>query len=278
MTTARRRSALYVPAANERALAKAPRLASDVLILDLEDSAAPDEKEGARERLRGLSLAEFGQEVAVRVNGLDTPWGTEDMLAARAAAPAAILLPKVSTPDDVRAASDALEETDAPEDLALWAMMETPAAVLNAAAIAGAHPRLQALVVGPNDLLLETGVRDRRALDPWLMTCLAAARANSLSILGGVWNDIGDMEGFAADCARHRAMGFDGMTLIHPSQIEPANAAFSPDAEELSRAREIIAAFADPANAGRGVIRLDGRMIERLHLDQARRTLSLADE
>jgi citrate lyase subunit beta/citryl-CoA lyase len=280
-----RRSVLYVPATSERALAKLASLACDAVIIDLEDAVAPERKEAAREAMRGFlgGAARPACEVVVRINPLAGQWGTEDLLAARAARPDAVLLPKVDTPRDILDAADALAETDAPAALKLWAMVETPRAVLNLGVLAelGRDPaaRLDCFVAGTNDLVKETGVlatADRRHLMPWLMQMVLAARAGGIDVLDGVSNDFRDGEAFGRECAEARAMGFDGKTLIHPAQIGPANAAFSPTADEIAEAERIVAAFARPENAGLGVIQLDGRMVERLHLAQAERLLAWA--
>jgi citrate lyase subunit beta/citryl-CoA lyase len=274
-----RRSVLFVPAANARAMEKALTLPADALIFDLEDSVAPEAKDGARERLRAF-LKEHAngidKEVVIRINGLDTAWGTEDLLAARAAGCDAILLPKVETKEDVRTAAFALGETDAPPSLRLWAMVETPRAILNAGDIgvaAGAkNSRLDCLVCGPNDLAKATGIAaapGRPHLHPFLMQVVLAARAGGLDVLDGVYNDFRDAEGFAAECRQGRAMGFDGKTLIHPGQIEAANAAFSVDDNAVAEAEKILAAFDEPENRGKGVITINGRMVERLHRDEA---------
>jgi citrate lyase subunit beta/citryl-CoA lyase len=277
-----RRSVLYVPAANEKALAKLPALDCDAAIIDLEDSIAPERKEAARERMREFLGGEGRgrKEIVIRINALASEWGAEDLLAARACRPDAILLPKVDTPRDVLDANDALDETDAPASLKLWAMVETPKAMLNLGALAelGRDPsaRLECFVAGINDLVKETRVMataDRRYLMPWLMQMVLAARAGGLDILDGVSNDLRDTEAFARQCGEARAMGFDGKTLIHPAQIGPANAVFSPSKAEIAEAEEIAEAFAKPENVGRGAISLNGRMVERLHLEQAGRVL-----
>lgn len=283
-----RRSALFVPAANPRAMKKVFSLKADVLIFDLEDSVAPEAKDEARERLRGF-LREAagsgrGNEVVVRINALATPWGTEDLLAARGSGCDAILLPKVETVEDIRAASAALDETDAPAGMGIWAMIETPLGLVNAGGIGGSAiaglSRLSCLVCGPNDLAHATGVRagaDRQYLVPWLMQLVLAGRAGRLDVLDGVFNDFRDAEGFAAECAQARAMGFDGKTLIHPGQIEPANAAFGIDDSARAEAERIVAAFELPENREKGVIQIDGRMVERLHRDEAAALLRKAD-
>ncbi|MBX3531500.1 MAG: CoA ester lyase [Rhizobiaceae bacterium] len=280
-----RRSVLYVPATNAKALAKIAALACDVVIIDLEDAVAPDAREQAREAMRSF-VQQAGRpacELVIRVNSLSGEWGTEDLLAAVACRPDAILLPKVNGPRDILDANDALDEMDADPALALWAMIETPRGLLNLREIAelGRNPsaRLGCLVAGTNDLLKETGIRptpDRRYLQSWLAQIVLAARAGGLDALDGVSNDFRDLAAFAAECAQGRDLGFDGKTLIHPAQIEPANAAFSPGEAEIAEAQAIVAAFADPANAEKGVIALGGRMVERLHLAQAERLLAKA--
>jgi Citrate lyase beta subunit len=274
-----RRSVLYVSAANPRAMEKARTLSADAIVFDLEDSVAPSEKEAARERLRAY-FAEGplgrGREAVIRINALAGPWGGEDLLAARACRPDAILIPKVDEPDDVTSVADVLSETDAPDTLRLWAMIETPRGVMNAGLIAraarGPASRLDCFVTGTNDLVKETGVDlqpGRTYLTPWLMQIVLAARAYRLDVIDGVYNDFRDAGGFLAECREGRAMGFDGKSLIHPAQIEPVNAAFGIDPARLAEAREIVAAFARPENAGAGVINLNGRMVERLHAEMA---------
>ena len=281
-----RRSVLYVPAVNEKALAKVSSLACDCVVVDLEDSVAPTQKEAARERMRDFvaERGEGGPEIVVRVNALASEWGSADLLAAREARPDAILLPKVETARDVLEANDVLDETEARASLWLWAMIETPRAMLNIGAIAALGrdrgARLACLVAGTNDLVKETGILsmpDRRYLVPWLMQIVLAARAGGLDALDGVSNDFSDLGAFAVECGEGRNMGFDGKTLIHPAQIGPANAAFSPSDEDVAEALAIRAAFALPENATRGVISMDGKMVERLHLDQAERLLAKAD-
>lgn len=280
-----RRSVLYVPASNEKAMRKCASLACDAVIFDLEDAVAPEEKPAARERLRAFLASEERprMEVAVRINALSSEWGTEDMLAARAMRPDAILLPKVDGPKDVLEADAALDETDAPRSLALWAMIETPRSILNLGPIAelGRDPaaRLSCLVAGTNDLAKDTGIAltpDRRYLVPFLLQMVMAARAGDLCAIDGVSNDFRDLEAFERSCAEARAMGFDGKTLIHPAQIGPANAVFAPSAEALAQAEAVVEAFDRPENRGRGVISLDGRMVERLHLEMARRIIARA--
>jgi citrate lyase subunit beta / citryl-CoA lyase len=279
-----RRSVLYMPASNERALLKSASLACDAVIFDLEDAVAQEEKEAARERLRDF-LQGGGRpdcEIVIRINPLSSEWGTEDFLAARACRPDAVLLPKVEGPRDILDADAALDETDASRTLRLWAMVETPRGILNAGPIAelGRDPaaRLSCLVAGTNDLAKETRVTGRANLLPWLMQIVLAARAGNLTALDGVSNDFRDADAFARECTEARAMGFDGKTLIHPSQIGPANAIFSPSEEEIAEAEAVVAEFAREENRFRGVVSLNGRMVERLHLEQAEALLKKARE
>lgn len=277
-----RRSVLYMPGSNARALEKARTLAADALILDLEDAVAADAKELARRQIaEAAGAGGFGpREVVIRVNGLDTPWGEADLEAAAKARPDAILAPKISTPQDLHRIEERLLRLRADPAVALWAMFETPLAVLNAGAIAGAGGRLAALVMGTNDLVKELRARHtpgREALLAALGLGLAAARAHGLAAIDGVFNAIADEAGFRAACAQGRDMGFDGKTLIHPSQIAPANEIFAPAPEEVAEARKILAAFALPENRDKGAIQLDGRMVERLHATIAARTVALAD-
>ena len=280
-----RRAVLYMPATNAKALAKLPQLDCDAVIVDLEDAVSPDDKEAAREALRQRLSGErdFDAELVIRINALSSEWGTEDLLAARACRPDAILLPKVDGPRDILAADEALDQTDADPAMQLWAMVETPRAILNLGAIAelAINPaaRLGCLVAGTNDLVKETGIHathDRRYLAPLLAQMVIAARAGGIDVLDGVSNDFRDLDAFSAECAEGRNMGFDGKTLIHPAQIEPALTAFSPAHDEIAEAEAVAAAFARTENRGKGVIALDGRMVERLHLEQARKVLARA--
>ena len=280
-----RRSVLYMPGSNAKALAKASTLPVDALILDLEDSVAPDQKIAAREQVvRAVRAGGFGgREVVIRINGPHTPWGEDDLAAAAAAQPDAILLPKVDGPGAIMVAARALREAQAPEGTRIWAMMETPNAVLNAGSIASvaADPssRLSVMVMGLNDLAKETRARltpGRPTMTAWLASCVVAARAHGVDILDGVYNDIKDLEGFRLECLQGRDMGLDGKTLIHPSQIDICNEVFAPTPVEVENAAAIIEAFALPENAGKGVIQLNGRMVELLHADMARRTLAIA--
>jgi citrate lyase subunit beta/citryl-CoA lyase len=281
-----RRSALYIPGSNYRALDKGASIPADVLILDLEDAVMPDAKRDARAAVAAaVGVRAYGRrEVVVRVNGLDTPWVASDIASAAGARPDAILIPKVSRVEDIRRARAALTAAGAPSDLKLWAMIETPLGVLNAAAIAAQSPgpgaQIAALVVGTNDLARETGAKvlpGRAVLMPWLAQVLAAARAYGLAVLDGTFNDIEDKGGLRAECEQGRDMGFDGKTLIHPSQIPVANEIFAPSKSEIAWARKVVAAFKTPENAKKGVILIDGRMVERLHEGMAKRTLEIAD-
>ena len=270
------RSVLFLPASNPRAVEKARTLPCDMAILDLEDAVAPEAKAEARAAaVEAIRAGGFEPRLGVRINGLDTPWGEADLEALAEAGAGLIVAPKVDSAEAVRALAGRL-----PDGSALWAMIESPAALLNLPAIAGAGGPLEALMLGVNDLAvgLGTGVApDREALKPWLAATVAAARAHGLTAIDGVYNDFADVEGFAAECAQARLYGFDSKSLIHPSQIAPANAAFTPSEEEVARARAVVAAFAAPEATGRGAIRVEGRMVERLHLAAAERLLARLD-
>jgi len=281
-----RRSVLYMPGANKRALEKAKTLPADSLILDLEDSVAPEVKAQARDSVcAAVKAGGYGhRELVIRVNAIETPWGMDDLRAAVAAAPDAILVPKVSQPGDIVTAAKVLGSVHAPGKTRLWAMMETPKSMLNAREIAalGTEPehRLACLVMGTNDLLKESRARalhNRIAVVPWLAMTLVAARAFGLDILDGVYNDFRDDKGFREECEHGRTLGMDGKTLIHPSQVTPCNEIFSPTDEEVTWSRAIIAAFDNPENDHKGVITVDGKMVERLHLAMAERTVAIAD-
>ena len=285
MTVRPRRSILYMPGSNARALEKGRDLPADGLIIDLEDAVAPEAKVQARDAVVKALQKGFGErEVLVRINGLDTRWWVEDINAAAAARPDGVLVPKVSSPRQLQDLAARLVDMGTDPHVRVWAMMETPLAMLNvpdiAAAALDSETRLAGFVMGTNDLAKDTRahlVSGRAPMVPWLMNCVAAARAYGLDILDGVYNDIGDADGFAAECRQARDFGFDGKTLIHPRQIEPCNAAFSPSAEEVETARKIIAAFDLPENENKGVLQIDGRMVERLHAEMARRTVTIAD-
>ncbi len=274
-----------MPGSNARAIEKARTLPADAVILDLEDSVAPDAKAAARKQVvEAVTAGGFGaREVIVRVNGLDTPWHVDDITAAARAAPDAILVPKISTPQQLEGIGQRLFDLHTNHRTRVWAMIETPLAIFNILALAAeaddSESRLAAFVMGTNDLAKETRARivpGRAPMVPWLMTCVAAARTHGVDILDGVYNDLGNAEGFARECGEARDMGFDGKTLIHPNQIEPCNAAFSPSPDEVAQAKKIIAAFDLPENKDKGVVQLDGRMVERLHADMARRTVAIA--
>jgi citrate lyase subunit beta / citryl-CoA lyase len=272
-----RRSVLYMPGANERALEKAKSLPADALILDLEDAVAPDAKVAARERVCA-AVGSYGErEVTIRVNGAGTPWHADDLRATGEAGPSAVVVPKVGSAGEVHAIEEALAH--APDHTAIWAMIETPVAVLDCAAIAAASERLTVLVLGTNDLAREmvaAQVPGRGPLLGPLSMCVLAARATGRVILDGVFNDVRDAEGFAAECRQGRDFGFDGKTLIHPAQVGPCNEIFAPSEDEVTHAHRVIAAFEQARREGRGVATVDGRMIENLHVANAERTLAMA--
>jgi citrate lyase subunit beta/citryl-CoA lyase len=274
------RSVLYMPSSNERALEKAKDIVCDALILDLEDAVAPDAKPAAREAAAAAAASgDYGRRtVTIRVNGIGTEWHAADLEAAAAAGPAAVVVPKVETADQVRGLATALESAGAPEHTRLWAMVETPEAIFDVREIAAASPRLQALVLGTNDLVKELyaeHVPGRAPILPSLHTVLLAGRAAGIAVIDGVYNDVKDAEGFLAECEQGRQMGFDGKTLIHPGQVEGANTAFAPSEQAVEDARGLIAAFED--GQGSGVVTYHGRMVENLHVESARRTLSIHD-
>ena len=275
-----RRSVLYMPGSNERALEKAKGLPCDGLILDLEDAVAPDAKPAAREAACAAAAGgDYGRrEVTIRVNGADTEWHADDLAAACAAGPDAIVVPKVDSAEAVRTLAAALERHGAPDHTTLWAMVETPRAMLHAEEIAGASERLSVLVMGTNDLAKELyaeHVPGRQPLLTGLGLALLAARATGKAILDGVYNDVKDADGFRAECRQGRELGFDGKTLIHPGQVEGANEVFAPSEQAVADARGILAAW--EGAAGSGVVTYNGRMIESLHVESARRTLSIHD-
>ncbi len=279
-----RRSCLYMPGANPRALEKAKTLVADMLILDLEDSVAPDAKVEARDVLSSAvnERAYGSREVVIRINGLDTEWGEGDLQMAVAAKPDGILVPKVTSGDDVVAIDNALTGAGAPEDLGLWVMIEVPLAILNIQSIgaASSSTRLRGFVMGTNDLAKEYNAvptPDRLAFQAALQLAIASARAFGLVAIDGVYNDIKNEQGFRAECEQGRVLGFDGKTLIHPSQLETANDVFSPDAEAVEHAKAVIEAFGLPENQGLGVIKVNGKMVELLHLEQAKRLVAIND-
>jgi citrate lyase subunit beta / citryl-CoA lyase len=276
-----RRSVLYMPGANTRALEKARSLAADALIFDLEDAVAPDAKEAARTNVVAATWSKaYGKrEIAIRCNGLGTAWGQADVEAIATSGADAILVPKVESAAEVTHVVSLLDAAGAPQTMAVWAMMETPKGILRAEEIAGSHPRLALFVMGTNDLVKDMRAHHTPARLP-LITALGlgmlAARAHGLTILDGVYNDIQDAEGFRAVCRQGLDMGFDGKTLIHPSQVEPCNEIFAPSPAELEMAGKIVAAFRQAQAEGKGVVTVDGRMIENLHVEQAERALALA--
>jgi citrate lyase subunit beta/citryl-CoA lyase len=275
------RSVLYMPAANERALEKAKTIPCDAIIFDLEDAVAPEVKKEARQRaVAAVTSGAYGRrQLTIRCNGLATEWGFDDLAAAADARPAAVVIPKVdslTTLDEVAARLDAGGATDT----SIWAMIETPTAIFDVRVLA-AHPRVGVLVAGTNDLAGELrvplGVPGRANLTAYLATAVLGAREAGTAIVDGVYNDVHDTDGFAAECRQGVEMGFDGKTLIHPSQVAPANAAWTPAPEEVAQARRVIAAYTAAEAEGRGVATVDGRMIEALHVETARRTLAIAD-
>lgn len=282
MRTRPRRSVLYMPGANKRALEKAQTLPADALILDLEDSVAPAAKAEARDQVCAATRARVyaQREVVVRINALDTPWGADDLAAVCAAGPHAILIPKISSVADVADVAARMGSLRG-QHIDLWLMIETPRAVLDIGAIAQmrAHvPALAAFVIGANDIAKETRVtlsHGRAAILPWLSQIVLGARAYGLDVIDSVYNDHADIDGFRAECAQGRDLGMDGKSLIHPAQIAPCNEIFSPSADEITWARKVIAAFDLPENAALGVISIDGKMVERLHLDMAQRVLAM---
>ena len=269
------RSVLYMPSSNSRALDKARTIPADAIIFDLEDAVAPDAKELARDQAcAAVASGEYGgKALTIRCNGLDTPWGAADLRAAAAVGPAAVVVPKVSGVEHLRAVTDLVGDTP------IWAMIETPVAVFDVRAIA-AHPQVAALVLGTNDLAKELRaalVPGRAPLLPHLATTLLAAREAGKVVLDGVYNDVKDLAGFEAECQQGKEFGFDGKTLIHPTQVEIANRVWAPSADEIDRARAVIEAFAAAEAEGRGVVVVDGRMVENLHRDNARHTLATAE-
>jgi len=281
-----RRSLLFMPGSNPRALEKARILPADGIILDLEDSVAPDAKSVARDQIaQAIVAGGFGKrEVLIRVNSLDSPWWMDDLTMAAKARPDGILVPKISGVADFISIARCLSDIGAPSSIRVWAMIETANAVLHAEALAAASPdldmRLAGFVFGPNDISRETRIRmlpGRAAMIPMITHCILATRAHGLEILDGPYSDFSNVDGFALECAQARDLGFDGKTLIHPKQIEPCNAAFSPTEEEVATARKMIAAFELPENRDKGVVQIDGRMVERLHAEMAQRTVAIAD-
>ncbi len=273
------RSVLYLPAVNSRAVEKARTIPCDAVILDLEDAVAPEAKEVARQQaVEAVRAGGFGRRlVTVRVNGLDTPWGLDDLAAVAEAAPAAVVVPKIAGVADLERVSQAMRETGG-DVLPLWPMIETPSAVLDARAIA-MHPGVEVLVLGTNDLLLELRARAVPGRSPLLHSLthtVLAARAAGVRVIDGVCNDFKDVDALAAECRQGVELGFDGKTLIHPAQVEPCNAAWTPSADEVAHAQRVVEAFEAASAGGRGVATVDGRMVEHLHVAIARRVLDLA--
>jgi citrate lyase subunit beta/citryl-CoA lyase len=272
-----------MPGANERALEKAKTIDADALILDLEDSVAPDAKEQGRDNVcAAVRSGEYGhRELAIRVNSIGTEWHDDDVKAAAAAGPDAILVPKVESAEQVRALVAAMEAAGAPEHTQLWAMIETPRALLHAEEIAGAHERLTVIVMGTNDIVNETYGLHVPGRNPVVLTALSwtliAVRAAGKVVIDGVYNDVRNEEGFAAEARQGREMGFDGKTLIHPSQVEPCNEAFSPSEADIERAQGLIAAFDEAVEAGAGVATYNNKLVEELHVRDAKRILAFAD-
>src|SRR5712671_3816579 len=281
-----RRSLLFMPGSNARALEKARNLPADGIILDLEDSVAPEAKAMARDQIaQAVAAKGFGKrELLIRINALDSPWWIDDVTMAGKAKPDGILVPKISSIEDLSAIADRLTNIGAGMSIKVWAMIETARAVLHAEELAAAsrdsEMRLAGFVFGPNDISRETRIRmqpGRAAMIPMITHCILAAHAHGLEMFDGPYSDFSNQEGFAQECAQGRDLGFDGKTLIHPGQIEACNAIFTPAAEEVAQARRIVEAFDLPENAARGAIQLDGRMVERLHADMAKRTIAIAD-
>jgi citrate lyase subunit beta/citryl-CoA lyase len=274
------RSVLYMPSSNERALEKAKTLPADAIIFDLEDAVAPDAKEQARvQAVAAAGSGEYGQRhLTIRCNGLDTPWGADDLAAAATAGASAVVVPKVSGADHLAQVVQHLDKAGAPDDLAVWPMVETPAAVFAVREIAR-FERVACLVMGTNDLAKELRaqlVPGRAPLLPHLATALLAAREAGVAIVDGVYNAVKDLEGFEAECRQGAEMGFDGKTLVHPSQVQVANRVWAPTDDEVEHARRVVDAFAEAGREGKGVVTVDGRMVENLHRDNALRTLAVA--
>ena len=276
-----RRTALYMPGANDKALEKAKGLPTDAIIFDTEDSVAPDMKAAAREKVAAaVGSGEYGhRELTIRVNALDTEWAVDDLRSAAQAGPAGIVVPKVDSAADVATVEGIIEAAGVPDHTTIWAMLETPTAIENAVEIATSSERLAVLIMGTNDLAKELRaalVPGRQPLQWGLARCVNAARVADKVILDGVYNDVKDPEGFLAECVQGADMGFDGKTIIHPSQVEPCNAAYSPSEDEIEYSRRVIEAFEEGLAQGKGVVTVDGKMIENLHVDNARRALSIA--
>jgi citrate lyase subunit beta/citryl-CoA lyase len=277
-----RRSVLYMPAANERALEKAKSIAADAIIFDLEDAVAPDAKEAARSNAAAAaSSGQYGnRELTIRCNGLDTPWGIDDLAAAAQSGASAVVIPKVADLDTLHQVSDRLDAAGAHADMKIWAMIETPTAIFDVRRLVE-HWRVSVLVMGTNDLARELrsslGAAGRHPLVPHLATALAAAREADKVILDGVYNDVKDLDGFRVECVQGFEMGFDGKTLIHPGQVDICNEVWAPSADDVEHARGLIATFEAAVAEGKGVVTYNGRMIENLHVANAQRVLAVAD-
>ena len=275
------RSALYMPSSNARALEKAKTIPADAIIFDLEDAVAPDAKAGARDQaVAAVGSGEYGERVlTIRANGLDTPWGEDDLRAIATSGASAVVIPKVSGAAHLAQVLEVLDEAGAPAELSVWAMIETPTAVLDVRTIAG-FDRVSVLVMGTNDLAKELRaalVPGRAPLVPHLASALLAAREAGIVILDGVYTDVKDLAGFETECVQGAELGFDGKTLVHPTQVEVANRVWAPSEDEIAYAHRVIEAFEQAEAEGKGVVTVDGRMIENLHVDNARRTLATAE-
>lgn len=282
LTLRPRRSVLYMPGANARALEKARTIPADALILDLEDATAPDAKELARQQVcDAVKQGGYGsRELIIRVNSLDTPWGRDDAAAAAAVGPDAVLLPKVESRKQVAELEALLEKSGAPAKTAIWCMMETPLGMLHAEEVAFSSKRLACFVMGTNDLVKELLARhtpQRLPVLPAMALCLLAARAAKLAIIDGVYNDFKDEAGFIASCQQGLELGFDGKTLIHPGQVEPCNRVFAPDEAEIAAARRLIDGFRQAQAEGKAVAVVDGKMVEKMHMDNALRLVAMAE-
>jgi len=276
-----RRSVLYMPSSNERALEKAKTIPADALIFDLEDAVAPDAKVTARaQAVAAASAGDYGRrEITIRCNGLDTPWGADDLAATAASGADAVVIPKVDSIEYLDRIAAALDNGGAPDDMVIWAMIETPTAIFDVRSLA-AHPSVAVLVMGTNDLVKELRAapgEGRSTLTPYLATAVLAAREAGKAILDGVYNNVKDPDGFRAEAVQGFAMGFDGKTLVHPSQVDPTNEIWAPSEADIDHARRVIAAFAEAEAEGRGVVTVDGRMVENLHRDNALRILATAE-
>ncbi|GAB3106599.1 CoA ester lyase [Aestuariicella hydrocarbonica] len=276
-----RRSVLYMPGSNSRALEKAKTLAADTLVLDLEDAVAPEQKIAARAQVvDAVKAGGYGyREMVIRVNGLDTPWSEDDILAVASAPVAAVCVPKVESPEQVLRVVELLNRGGADESVTVWAMIETPRGLVNVQAIAASHPRLSLLMMGTSDLAKEMRIPhtpDRIGFIVALSECVLAARLNGLDALDGVHLDLHDQESLRLICEQGRNLGFDGKTLIHPNQIAVTNEVFGPEPQEVDRAERIIAAFTQAESEGKGVVVVDGKLVENLHVEEAKRTLAIA--